>query len=187
VSALLAQLRSLGINNAEYDPSVVRGFAYYTGIVFEVFDTNPDNNRALFGGGRYDNLTGLFDNEPLPGIGFGMGDETIRLFMEVRGLIPPFTPPTQAYVALATPGALPGAVGLVQELRRAGVCVAQDFGEKKLGEQIKAAAKQKIPYLIVVGQDELMAGAFTVRNLATGAESQVGRGQLAAYFAAQKI
>ncbi len=187
VAETLRLLGSMGVANAQFDPSVVRGFAYYTGVVFEVFDTNPDNNRALFGGGRYDNLTELFDNEPLPGIGFGMGDETIRLFMEVRGLIPPYIPPVQAYVALASAEVLPEATQLVQELRRAGVAVAQDFGERKLGDQLKAASKQQIPYVIIVGPDELMAGAFTVRNLATGTEDHVGREQLVPYFAALKL
>ena len=83
----------------------MRGFAYYTGIVFEVFDTNAKNNRALFGGGRYDNLTQLFDDEPLPGVGFGMGDETMRDFLEVRGLMPAYVPPTKLYIAVALRGA----------------------------------------------------------------------------------
>lgn len=182
VAEVLSGLAAEGITNVQYDPSIVRGFAYYTGIVFEVFDTHEQNNRAVGGGGRYDNLTALFDNDPMPGVGFAMGDEALRLFMEVRGLIPPYTPPTALYVALAAPELLGDATALVRELRQAGVNVAQDFGERKLGDQIKAAAKNSIPYLLVVGADELMAGAFTVRNLVTGAEEHVGREQLASYF-----
>ncbi|MEK7109150.1 MAG: histidine--tRNA ligase [Patescibacteria group bacterium] len=187
VAQMLADFRTQGVGNIVYDPSIVRGFAYYTGIVFEVFDLHPANNRAVGGGGRYDNLTELFDDEPLPGVGFAMGDEPLRLFMEARGLIPPYAPPTQAYVALAAPEVLPEATKLVQELRQAGVCVAQDFGERKLGDQLKTASKHQIPYVIIVGQDELMAGAFTVRNLATGKEEHVGREQLAPYFLTLKI
>ena len=73
IAQMLQEFRAAGINNIVYDPSVVRGFAYYTGVVFEVFDTHKENNRALFGGGRYDNLTALFDDEPMPGVGSGAG------------------------------------------------------------------------------------------------------------------
>jgi histidyl-tRNA synthetase len=168
-----------------YDPSVVRGFAYYTDIMFEIFDTHPQNNRALMGGGRYDNLTQLFDDEPLPGVGFAVSDETIRIFMESRGLLPQYVPPTKAYIALTDERLLPEAQRLAQELRAQGITVALDFGEKKLGDQLKAASKHNIPYVIVVGEDELMAGAFTVRDLASGAQEHVGREELAAFFLAR--
>jgi histidyl-tRNA synthetase len=185
VAELLALLGERGIGNAVYDPSIVRGFAYYTGICFEVFDTHPQNSRALFGGGRYDNLTQLFDNEPLPGMGFGMGDVTIRDFLDVRGLLPAYVPPTKAYIALIDERLLPQAAQLAAELRGAGVSVALDFGERRLGDQIKAASRQGIPYVVVVGEDELAAQAFTVRDLASGAQEHVGREELAAFFLAR--
>lgn len=72
--------------NIKFDQSITRGFDYYTGMVFEVFDTHPDNRRSLFGGGRYDNLLELFGVEPVPTVGFGMGDVTIRDFLETHNL-----------------------------------------------------------------------------------------------------
>ncbi|OHA90851.1 MAG: hypothetical protein A2832_00850 [Candidatus Zambryskibacteria bacterium RIFCSPHIGHO2_01_FULL_44_22b] len=72
--------------NIVLDETLARGQAYYTGTVFELFDTNPDNNRSLCGGGRYDNLLELFDVEPVPAVGFGMGDITIRDFLETHKL-----------------------------------------------------------------------------------------------------
>ncbi len=75
--------------NTVLEPTLTRGFDYYTDIVFEVFDTNPENKRSLFGGGRYDNLLEMFGVEPLPTVGFGMGDVTIRDFLETHKL-PPF-------------------------------------------------------------------------------------------------
>lgn len=182
IALMIENFRAAGINNIAYDPSIVRGFAYYTGMVFEVFDTHPENNRALFGGGRYDNLTALFDDEALPGVGFGMGDVTIRDFLSVRGLIPPYTPPTAVYIAVTKPELALEAQILAGELRRAGINAAIDFGERKLGDQIKTATKHKIPRLLVVGEDELAADAFTVRNLESGAEEKLSRDVLADYL-----
>lgn len=182
VAEVLRLLENVGITNAKYDPAVVRGFAYYTGVVFEVFDTHPDNNRAMFGGGRYDNLTQLFDDEPLPGIGFGMGDVTMRDFLEVRGLLPAYTPATKVYIAAASTEVVPDVMKLAQELRTQGVATATDFGERKLGDQIKTASKHSIPWLIVVGQDELSTGTFGVKNLNTGVEERLTRDQLGNFF-----
>ncbi len=179
---LLGQLERLGIANAQYDPSIVRGFAYYTDIMFEVFDTHPDNNRALMGGGRYDNLTQLFDDELLPGVGFAIGDATMRDFMEVRGLLPSYLPPTKVYVAVASESVLPHALESAAQLRGEGVNVATDFGEKKLGDQIKTAVKNNIPYLLVVGENELTSGTFLVRDLKSGLEEKLQRAQLAEFF-----
>lgn len=80
------RLRSKNITNIEFDSNIVRGFDYYTGMVFEVFDTNPENKRSLFGGGRYDNLLEMFGVDPVPTVGFGMGDVTIRDFLETHKL-----------------------------------------------------------------------------------------------------
>ena len=182
IAQMIADFAAAGITNLVYDPGVVRGFAYYTGIVFEVFDTHPDNNRAVMGGGRYDNLTSLFDDEPLPGVGFAMGDEAIRLFLESRGLLPAYTSPTQVYFAVTDPSLALKAQTLAGALRRGGVSVAVDFGERKLGDQIKAAAKHKIPYLVVVGENELQSGVYTVKNLETGAAEPVPLAELADFF-----
>lgn len=179
---MFAQFKDAGINNVVWDPTIVRGFAYYTGMVFEVFDTHSDNNRSLCGGGRYDNLTALFDDEPLPGVGFAIGDVTMRDFLEVRGLLPAYKSPTRVYLATPDAGLAYQVQTFAGELRRAGVNVAVDFGEKKLGDQIKTAAKHKVPYLMVVGQDELASGQFVVRNLESGDETTLAREQLPDFF-----
>ena len=173
---------SFGITNARFDASIVRGFAYYTGVVFEVFDTHPSNNRSVFGGGRYDNLTAMFDDEAIPGVGFGMGDVTIHNFLESRGLLPAYTPPTQVYVAVTEKNIVSFALSVAKELREGGVCVALDFGDRKIADQIKTASKHKIPYLVVVGENEKESDTFTVRNLETGAETKLARAELADFF-----
>lgn len=179
---MFAQFKDAGIGNVVWAPEIVRGFSYYTGMVFEVYDTHEDNNRALFGGGRYDNLTGLFDDEKLPGVGFGMGLETLRIFLETRGLIPAYVPPTKLYIATPSADLAYQIQTFAGELRRAGVNVAVDFGERRLADQIKAASKHRIPWLMVVGQDELEAGQFVVRNLETGHEETLPQGALADFL-----
>ena len=86
IKSLILRLNENGINNIEFDPNIVRGFDYYTGMVFEVFDRHSDNRRSLFGGGRYDNLLEIFGVDPIPTVGFGMGDVTIRDFLETHNL-----------------------------------------------------------------------------------------------------
>lgn len=88
INGLISELSKLGIKNVVYDPVLTRGFDYYTGTVFEIYDTHPDNNRSLFGGGRYDNLLEIFGVEPVPTVGFGMGDITFRDFLETHKLGP---------------------------------------------------------------------------------------------------
>lgn len=88
LEGFLEKLKETGITNARVDRSFARGQTYYTGIVFEIYDTNPANSRALCGGGRYDNLLELFDVEPVPTTGFGMGDIAIRDFLETHKLGP---------------------------------------------------------------------------------------------------
>ena len=83
---VMSKLREAGIMNIKIDDTLKRGQAYYTGVVFEFFDTNPENPRSILGGGRYDNLMELFDAEHLPAVGFGAGDVTIKDFLETHGL-----------------------------------------------------------------------------------------------------
>ncbi|MDE2173158.1 MAG: histidine--tRNA ligase, partial [Patescibacteria group bacterium] len=81
-------LRARGVSNVVLDPSITRGFDYYTGMVFEVYDTDPANARALFGGGRYDRLIALFGGDPVPAVGFALGDITLADFIETHALSP---------------------------------------------------------------------------------------------------
>jgi histidyl-tRNA synthetase len=187
VAQVLNYLQEAGITNVVFDTSVVRGFSYYTGVIFEVFDMHPDNNRSLFGGGRYDNLTALFDDDSVTGVGFGMGDVTIQDFLSVRGLVPPYVPPTMVYIAITDPSLLAFASQVAQRLRHPddaalpGTAVAMDFGEKKLTDQIKTATKHMIPYLLVIGEKERDSGVLIVRDLATGHEEHVTVEKLAEY------
>ena len=169
IKKLLARLKENGINNVRFDETLARGFDYYTGIVFEVFDTSTENNRSLFGGGRYDNLLEIFDEAPIPAVGFGMGDVTIRDFLETHKLLPVLQSTTEIY--LCNVGVNFGELEKITEsLRAAGLRVAIDLSGKKVGDQIKIAVRQQIPYIICVGEEELKTGQFKLKKLATGEE-----------------
>lgn len=171
---VIAELNSKGIKNVKYDAELIRGFDYYTGTIFEVFDTNPQNNRALFGGGRYDDLLSLFSNDKVPAIGFGMGDVTIADFLEVRNMIPAYKSSTNLYICLADDEAYDFASDLSDKLRTEGVNVSSSFESKKsIGDQIKMADKQNIPYITVIGKNEKDSGIIKIKNLTNGEEKEL--------------
>ena len=165
-------LAELGIKNVIFNKSLARGFDYYTGTVFEIFDISGENNRALLGGGRYDNLTGMFDNEPISGIGFGMGDVTMRDFLETHKLLPAdlnITAPTLMIIPTDTTFNLE-AQKIAQTFRSRGIRVATDIGTKKLGKKITDAADRKVSYVIIVGENEANSNQFTLKNLEKNTE-----------------
>lgn len=184
---LLKILRNLGMTNVILDLSVVRGFDYYTGPVFEVFDTNPVNRRSLFGGGRYDQLVDLFGVEPVTGTGFAMGDVTMRDVLETYKLLPEYKPNARLYLCPMNEQYFTPASELADELRRKGVSVAVDFTDRKIGAQIKAADKLKIPYVLVIGEDEIKSGKFKIKNLQAREEKEVPREQLAKFLSSSNL
>ncbi len=169
-NAVVAGLKELGINNVRIDRSLARGFDYYTGTIFEFKDTDPENNRSMMGGGRYDNLTGLFGGDPIPGIGFGFGDVTMRNFLETHNLMSTnITAPT-LMILPNDPALNLEAQKVAQYFRAAGVTTAVDIGTKKLGKKITAAAEQLVTYALVLGEDEIANQNYTVKNLAEASE-----------------
>jgi histidyl-tRNA synthetase len=166
----LAGLERLGITNARFDQTLMRGFDYYTGIVFEVYDLNPLNRRSVFGGGRYDDLLSLFGNEKVPAVGFGAGDVIARDLMETYNTVPMTS--VSADVALCVVGDqnTPYALEVAQSLRNRNIRVAIDLSNKKLGDQIKNADKRSIPRIICIGDEEVKNGKLRMKILATGEE-----------------
>ncbi|HJQ08448.1 MAG TPA: histidine--tRNA ligase [Candidatus Saccharimonadales bacterium] len=164
---LLHVLKESRITNAAFDLSVMRGFDYYTGIVFEIFDENPDNNRALLGGGRYDGLVGLFGVEPVPTVGFGLGDVTLENFIQGHDLMPQLRPETDVYIVLIG-NVFAQAQKVVNEMREMGTNVAVDVSGGKVDKQIRTAAKKGIHYIMFVGEKDLKEEQYEVKNLITG-------------------
>ncbi len=168
---LMDMLETAKISNAEFDPTLMRGFDYYTDIVFEVFDTNPENNRAMFGGGRYDGLVGLFGVEPVPTVGFGMGDVTLQNFLEAHKLMPQLQPETDAYVVLVG-DVFARSQNLISNLREMGINLAVDMTGRKPDKQLKTAVKKGIHYALFIGERELEDEQLVIKNLHTGEEER---------------
>ncbi len=187
LEAVLVALKRRGIENARYDKSVARGFDYYTGIVFEVFDTNPDNRRSIFGGGRYDGLVSLFSEENIPAVGCAVGDVTLRDFLETHALLSTPRAEVDVYICSQKSECIPHADMLAAELRREGVRAAVHLGERKVGDQIKVADKKGIRHIIVVGEEEIASGLYTMKNLETGLESSGNATQLASLLISVRV
>lgn len=141
LEALLQKTSDLGLMNVKFSPQIARGFDYYTDIVFEVFDLNPENNRAMFGGGRYDGLVGQFGVEPIATIGFGMGDATFYNFLESNNLIPKLKSRLDIYLMVEDESDFPAAEKYALKLRQVGKKVAVDYSGRKIDKQFKAAKK----------------------------------------------
>ncbi len=169
VQEVVKSLQGVGITNVEFDPTLMRGFDYYTGIVFEVFDTDPQNNRAMFGGGRYSGLVGLFGVEPVEAVGFAMGDVTLQNFLESNKLLKPLKPETEVYVVLIGDVA-DQAQKVLADLRQMGVNVAVDLSGRKPDKQIKTAAKKGIRYALFIGEEELKNEKYKLKDLLDGRE-----------------
>lgn len=173
VQALFTLLRERGVGSVVFDITLMRGFDYYTDIVFEVFDTHPDNNRAMFGGGRYDGLVSLFGVEPVPTVGMAPGGTMMEEFLKTHNLVPKLLPSTEAYM-IVLGDVLHGAQRLAGRLRAEGVKVAVDITGRKLDKQIKAAVKMGVPFIIFVGEQELAEERFTIKEVETSKEHKVG-------------
>lgn len=172
LKGLMKLLQDSGIKNIEFDITLMRGFDYYTDIVFEVFDNDPENSRAIVGGGRYDGLVGLFGVENLPTIGFGAGDVGLKNFLETHKLVPALPSQTDAYVVILG-DIYNEAQQLIMSLRKMGLNIAVDMSGRKPAAQIKSAVKKGIAYAVFVGQKELDDKHLTVKNLQTGEEKQM--------------
>jgi len=166
-------LAAMGLDRfVRFDLSVVRGLAYYTGMVFELFDARGEL-RAIAGGGRYDGLLRMVSSADLPALGFGMGDVVLRELLADRGLLPEAAPRLDAYLVAITPAERPTMIGLGHRLRDAGWAVAYGLEQTGVGKQFKAAGAMGARRTIVLGPDEAAEGVAVVRDMESGEERRV--------------
>lgn len=171
IVALQDMLAEIGIADAcTFSPGVIRGLDYYTGTVFEVFDTGEENRRALFGGGRYDDLISMFSDQPLSGVGFGMGLYTLKLFLETYDLIPETVADRDwsrvVFVLPMEASFQARGLRLARALRRqTGYDVRASFSTSKIGKQLGNAAKKGARLALILGKREVENDTISVKNL----------------------
>ena len=159
----------------QLDLSIVRGLAYYTGIVFEIFDRQGEM-RAICGGGRYDQLLAASGGPDLPALGFGMGDVVLSDLVRSRGLMPPFASSLDVWVAAgagqdADDRAVLAVTWLAGQFRAKGLAVEYSFRRQSLSRQLQLAAGTNARFAVIVNQPDAREGATTVRDLRTSEQS----------------
>jgi histidyl-tRNA synthetase len=168
-----AILSQLGLGDyLEVDLRIVRGLAYYTGIVFEIFDRDRQF-RAVCGGGRYDRLLELVGGEPLPATGFGMGDVVLTELLSEKGLLPSLERQADLYLVSITPELRPLAHELARVHRDAGRRVLYSLRPVSVKKQFSAAATEGARWVVILGPDEVERGVAMVRDMASGSEKEV--------------
>lgn len=166
-------LESYGVEEmCRLDLSIIRGFAYYTGLVFEAFDSEEEL-RALFGGGRYDTLVGLFGNREVPAIGFAFGYSTTIELLKKEDRWPLRETETDVYVLSVSESVRDRSIKYARELRSKGMCVETDLSGRGFGDQLSYADGINARRVLIVGERDLDNGEVTIKHMDSGDEEQV--------------
>lgn len=167
---------------AEYNPCIVRGLDYYTGIVFEAVDVGK-SSRAILGGGHYDNLVEEVGGQPLPGVGFAMGDVVLPLILEELDKLPALDLfPAKVLVTVFGPDTLSESFKVASDLRKSGIKTALYPQEDKLGKQFKYADRIGAKFVLVIGPEEIQQKVVQVKKMTSGEQQHVDRGALDVYL-----
>ncbi len=149
-----------------YDPTIVRGLDYYTGVVFEIFDKSPENRRAICGGGAFANLLQIFNEDPLPGVGFGLGDVTLADFLATHGLLPVFEKPAiDVLVAYLDASCEARAFEFAAGLRKQGLRTELFLGDAKPKKVFAHTERRGHRAVVMIGTNELSTGEVEVKRL----------------------
>ncbi len=177
LTRLFAALDALGVSEyVKFDPNIMRGLLYYTGTVFEAFETSGSVRRAILGGGRYDNLLADVGGQPLSGVGFAMGDVVIGIVLQELGLIPEFIPsPAPILVTIFDASFQRESYSLATDLRNAGLKVLSYPEPAKLQKQFKFADKMKVRVVATIGPEEAATDQVSIKNLVNGEQVVVKR------------
>jgi len=179
LQAILDFAEAAGIaTRIRIDPSLARGLSYYTGAIMEI--SVKDLAGSLGGGGRYDNLVGMFGGQDIPACGFSLGLERILVVMGERGMFPPnlSASPADVMVAVWNEESFRDSVKLAQELRAGGLRVDLYPEADKLGKQFKYASSRAIPFVVVVGDEERARGEVAIKDLRSGEQRSVSRNEV---------
>ena len=173
------QLCNLGYEEyIQFKGSLMRWFDYYDGVVFEFFDTHPDNNRAMFGWGRYNGLASIFGVQSFPAVGAAPGDEPAKLFVESRWLVDKLISrfdKTIHYYIPVIDNSLQSHIQIIANQLRKQIqywSVITSLETKRLGKAIEFANKQGYDYVVICGEQEYQQWIYKIKNLSTGEESE---------------
>ena len=173
---LVTAVKSLGAMGlgdfVQVDLSIVRGLAYYTGLVFELFDAKREL-RAICGGGRYDGLMKALGGIDLPALGFGMGDVVLGELLKDRGAVPKIAGRLEAFLVAVSGEDVPFVLKLAHDLRDKGVAVEYGLKAKAVRNQLELAAARGAARAVIVGPDERSSGLLVVKDLSSGSEAKV--------------
>ncbi len=158
----------------KYDPIITRGFDYYTRTVFEAWDKTGGLRRALFGGGRFDNLTETLGGERVPGVGMAPGDMPVLELLNQFKLLPQIKPEVcKVLVTVFSGDLLAKSLEIGSQLRSQDIATEVWLGDPKLDKQFKYADQKEIPYVVVVGPDEAANNRLTLKTLATSQQENL--------------
>jgi len=182
--AVWARLADFGVqDNCEFHVNTVRGLAYYTGAVFEVH-ARKEGLRALMGGGRYDNLTGMLDGPAVPGVGFGLGDAPVLELIRELGKTPELADELDVFVIDADRELFSQALKIADDLRRAGLNVDYSYKRVGVGKQFKQAAARGAKFTVILGAEFTGNQEVVVKNMTAGTQEAVAAGGLLEHIAA---
>ncbi len=163
---LFEKAEELNITNIRFCPYIVRGLQYYTGTVVEMFDIGGDKNpRALFGGGRYDNLLEIFDEENIPAFGLGWGDVTTINYLETYNLLPDIGSTSDVFIPLMGKSLYEEVSKTAQYLRGKEIRTEIQLNPTKLSKQLKYANRKNFPWVIIIGEDEIEQKKVVLKNM----------------------
>jgi len=166
----VSPLREMGLlDYIKYDATIVRGLDYYTGIVFEIFDKDPENRRAICGGGAYANLLQIFNEQPLAGVGFGLGDVTLTDFLKTHKLLPEGceNPVIDYLVTFQDERCVSRAFEVANILRSKNFKVVQHFEPLKMNKVFPLAEKKGASFVVIMGETEFNENTIQLKNLKT--------------------
>jgi len=181
LAEIVERLAQLGVPTSDYAvaPRLARGLAYYTGVVFEAVIEQPPIG-SLMGGGRYDRLIGSFAGREVPTVGTAFGIDRLQIVMRELGIAPEESGAAQVFVTLFSQETIGESLALTGELRAAGVAAITALSAVRLAKQLREADSKGVRYALVLGPDELSRGEVVVKDLRSGEQRSVPRGEVVA-------
>ena len=179
ITQLIKNIKQVPLaENVIFQPSIIRGFDYYDDMVFEVFDNHPENNRSLFGGGRYNGLADIFGSQNIPAVGFAPGDITTKLFLEQNDLFPKDQISISVFLPVLDEKLIQATFSLASQLRSLNLPIVTSTEVTPLTKALQHAGKQKFSFILILGEKEVEQKQITIKNLETGDQQTLPLDQL---------